>query len=430
MSVVYLKAAGGAAGAPAPAPTERVAALLSRIAEGGAAATRACASELDGWQREIVVPAETRATAAAALPGQVKADIRFAHDNIRRFAEAQRATIRGCEVELSPGLVAGQRHIPVQAVGCYVPGGRYAHVASALMTITTARVAGVPHVAAVSPPRGADGIPAPVLYAMDLAGADTVLTLGGVQAVAALAHGHFGLPPADMIVGPGNAYVAEAKRLLFGQIGIDMVAGPTDSLVLADDSADAEVVAADLVSQAEHGASSPVWLVTDSRALGEAVAARVPALIDALPEANADAARLAWTRHGEIALCADREEMAALSDRYAPEHLHVQARDLDWWLGRLTCYGSLFLGDETTVAFGDKTAGPNHVLPTARAARYTGGLSVQKFLKTVTWQRASPDASARLAGPTARLSRLEGMEGHARAADLRAARHGVASDPG
>lgn len=396
--------------------------LLANLETGGEAAAREMARRFDGWTGEVVVQDEALARAVAGVPEGVKADIRFAHDNVRRFAEAQLSTVGEVEIELMPGLFAGQKLIPVGAAGCYVPGGRYAHVASALMTITTAKVAGVAHVTAASPPR-AEGVPAAMLYAMHLAGADAILNMGGVQAVAAMAGGMFGLPRADILVGPGNAYVAEAKRVLFGAVGIDMVAGPTDVLILADAGADAALVAADLVGQAEHGATSPVWLVTDSAALAEGVIALVPALIDALPEPNRSAARAAWDDCAEVVVCADREEMAVVSDTYAPEHLHVQAADLGWWLGRLRAYGSLFLGEEVTVAYGDKAAGPNHVLPTGGAARYTGGLSVHKFLKTVTWQRGTREGTRALAGAVARISRLEGMEGHARTADVRLAKY-------
>jgi sulfopropanediol 3-dehydrogenase len=396
--------------------------LLATLEAGGEAAARDMARRFDGWAGEVVVSEEALARAVAGVPEGVKADIRFAHDNVRRFAEAQLSTVGEVEIEVMPGLFAGQKLIPVGAAGCYVPGGRYAHVASALMTITTAKVAGVGHVTAASPPR-AEGVPPAMLYAMHLAGADAILNMGGVQAVAAMAGGMFGLPRADILVGPGNAYVAEAKRVLFGAVGIDMVAGPTDVLILADGAADAALVAVDLVGQAEHGATSPVWLVTDSAALAEGVIARVPALIDALPEPNRSAARAAWDDCAEVVVCADREEMAAVSDRYAPEHLHVQAADLGWWLGRLRAYGSLFLGEEVTVAYGDKAAGPNHVLPTGGAARYTGGLSVHKFLKTVTWQRGTREGTRALAGAVARISRLEGMEGHARTADVRLAKY-------
>jgi sulfopropanediol 3-dehydrogenase len=318
--------------------------------------------------------------------------------------------------------MAGQKQIPVSAAGCYVPGGRYSHVASAIMTITTAKVAGVPHIAACSPPRPGIGIPPAILFAMDLCGADVILNIGGVQGVAAMANGLFGLPKADILVGPGNQYVAEAKRILYGQVGIDLFAGPTDSMVIADGNADAEIVAHDLVGQAEHGYNSPVWLVTSDADLAARVIARVPELIETLPHLNRDNARAAWAHYAEVILCDDAEEMADVADQFAPEHLHVQADDLDWWLNRLRAYGSLFLGEETTVAFGDKAAGPNHVLPTSGAARYTGGLSVQKFRKTVTWQRATRAAARPLAEATARISRLEGMEGHARSADIRLAK--------
>jgi sulfopropanediol 3-dehydrogenase len=257
---------------------------------------------------------------------------------------------------------------------------------------------------------------------MDLCGADVILNLGGVQGVAAMANGLFGLPKADILVGPGNQYVAEAKRILYGQVGIDMFAGPTDSMVVADATADPELVAWDLVGQAEHGYNSPVWLVTTERALAERVMELVPQLIAQLPEMNAANARAAWADYAEVMLCDSAEAMAQVADDYAPEHLHVQAADLDWWLRRLQSYGSLFLGEETTVAFGDKCSGPNHVLPTSGAGRYTGGLSVHKFMKTVTWQRATRAASRELAQATARISRQEGMEGHARSADVRLAK--------
>lgn len=419
----YLKRASRTAQADQADVTPVVRALLAEIAAGGEVAARDISRRLDGWEGEIVVSDAVIAAAIQTVPERTKADIRFAHDNIRRFAEAQKSTIHDLELEILPGLMAGQKHIPMSAAGCYVPGGRYAHVASAIMTITTARVAGVSHITACSPPRGAAGIPPAILYAMHLAGADAILSMGGVQAVAAMAQGLFGLPKVDILVGPGNQYVAEAKRILFGQVGIDMVAGPTDMLILADRAADPALVAVDLVGQAEHGGNSPVWLVTDNRALALDVIARVPALIDLLPPVNAAAAGAAWADFAEVVLCADRAEMAVLSDIYAPEHLHVQCADLDWFLARLTAYGSLFLGEETTVAFGDKAAGPNHVLPTGGAARYTGGLSVHKFMKTVTWQRSTRAATKAVAEATARISRLEGMEGHARTADIRLAKY-------
>jgi sulfopropanediol 3-dehydrogenase len=421
--MIYLKKAVRTAETDQQGVRETVAKMLTEIAAGGEAVARQFAHDLDKWTGDIIVSPADRVAAAALVPEKLKSDIRFAHNNVRRFAEAQRATVTDCTIEILPGLMAGQKQIPVSAAGCYVPGGRYSHVASAIMTITTAKVAGVPHIAACSPPRPGIGIPPAILYAMDLCGADVILAMGGVQGVAAMANGLFGLPKADILVGPGNQYVAEAKRILFGQVGIDMFAGPTDSMVVADGKADADMIAADLVGQAEHGYNSPVWLVTSDRDLAERVMANVPKLIASLPEVNRRSAEAAWADFAEVILCDSTEEMAAVADQFAPEHLHIQAENLDWWLQRLQSYGSLFLGEETTVAFGDKTSGPNHVLPTSGAARYTGGLSVHKFMKTVTWQRATREGSRPLAEATARISRLEGMEGHARSADIRLAKY-------
>jgi sulfopropanediol 3-dehydrogenase len=418
MSRTYLKKAEKTAESDSASVTETVRTILEEIEKGGDAAAKAYAAKFDRYDGDILVGRARIEAAAASLPQKVKDDIRFAHDNIRKFAEAQKATLTETEIEIVPGLVAGQRVIPCQAAGCYVPGGRYSHVASAIMTVTTAKVAGCGHITVCSPPR-ADGVHPAILYTADLCGADSILAMGGVQGVAAMAFGLFGQPKSDILVGPGNQFVAEAKRLLFGRVGIDMLAGPTDSLIVADATADAEIVAADLVGQAEHGYNSPVWLVTDSMELAETVIRIVPSVIDTLPEPNRASAIAAWRDYAEVVVCADREEVAATADDYAPEHLSVQADDLDWWLARLNCYGSLFLGEETTVAYGDKSAGPNHVLPTSGAARYTGGLSVHKFMKVVTWQRATQAGSRPVALATARISRLEGMEGHARTADIR-----------
>ena len=423
MSREYLKKAPKTSASDSGSTRETVQAILDEIEGGGEDAARRYAERFDKYDGNIVVTPDEMEAAASRLPRQLKDDIRFAHDNVRRFAEGQKATLGEFDMEIVPGLRAGQRVIPVGAAGCYVPGGRYSHVASAIMTVTTARVAGVGSVAVASPPRPGEGVPASILYAAKVCGADTVLAVGGVQGVAAMAFGLFGLPSADILVGPGNQFVAEAKRILFGRVGIDMFAGPTDSLILADGTADPEIAAADLVGQAEHGYNSPVWLVTDDRALAERVLQRVPELIEELPELNRDNARAAWRDYGEVILCSDREAMAQASDETAPEHLSVHAADLDWWLGRLRSYGSLFLGEETTVAFGDKASGPNHVLPTSGAARYTGGLSVHKFMKVVTWQRATRDGARPIAEATARISRLEGMEGHARTADIRLAKY-------
>ena len=397
--------------------------ILDEIEAGGDAKAMEYAARFDQYSGNVLLTADEIEAACALVPEKLKADIRFAHDNVRRFAELQKSTVSDVQTEITPGFVTGQKAIPVDAAGCYVPGGRYSHIASAIMTVTTAKVAGCRHITACSPPRPDVGVAPAIVYAAHICGADRIMAMGGVQGVAAMTFGLFGLPKANILVGPGNQFVAEAKRILFGRVGIDMIAGPTDSLILADGSADAHIVATDLVSQAEHGYNSPVWLVTDDRALAEDVMAQVPALIDDLPDVNRDNAFAAWRDYAEVILCSDREAMAACSDEYAPEHLTVQAADLDWWLQRLTCYGSLFLGEETTVSYGDKATGTNHVLPTSRAASYTGGLSVHKYMKIVTWQRATREGSKPVAEATARISRLEGMEGHARAADVRLAKY-------
>ncbi|MDQ6621048.1 MAG: histidinol dehydrogenase [Pseudomonadota bacterium] len=398
---------------------ELVERMLTDIEHRGEPAVREYAHKLDGWAGEFIVSAQEIAAAEANLPQQVKDDVRFAQARVHAFARKQRESMQEFETELYPGLVTGQRLIPVNVAGCYVPSGRYAHVASAIMSVTTAKAAGVPHVIACSPSYRRKGIHPVVLYAMSVAGADTIMTLGGVQAIAALAFGLFTKHKADVIAGPGNKYVAEAKRILFGRVGIDVFAGPSEVCVIADDTADPRIVASDLVGQAEHGVDSPAWLITTSARIAEAVAQIVPQLIAALPQEAATAAGAAWRDYGEIVLTDTRDEAAEASDEYASEHLEVHAADLDWWLGRLTNYGSLFLGEETTVAYGDKTSGPNHILPTKKAARYSGGLSVGKFIKTVTYQRMTRDATRQIAGVTARISRLEGMEAHARTADDR-----------
>ena len=419
MPRTYLKKAKLHSRSDASETREIVRGILDDIEAGGDEAALRYAAKFDQYDGEIILTPEAIAAASAEVPQKLREDIEFAHANVKKFAEAQRDTVANFEVEVVPGLVAGQKAIPVHAAGCYVPGGRYSHIASAIMTVTTAKVAGCQNIVACSPPRPGVGIAPAIVYAAHVCGADKILAMGGVQGVAAMTFGLFGLPKANILVGPGNQFVAEAKRMLFGRVGIDMIAGPTDSLILADASADPMIVAADLVGQAEHGYNSPVWLVTDDKALAEEVMRLVPLLIDDLPEVNRDNATAAWRDYAEVILCADRAEMAATSDDYAPEHLTVQAEDLDWWLGRLSCYGSLFLGEETTVAFGDKASGTNHVLPTSGAASYTGGLSVHKYMKIVTWQRATREGAKPVAEATARISRLEGMEGHARTADIR-----------
>ncbi|KIN62166.1 Histidinol dehydrogenase [Sulfitobacter noctilucicola] len=419
----YLKKATLTAKSDASEVHETVKSILDDIEAGGDAKALEYAAKFDQYEGNVLLTPEEIEAAIAQVPEKLKADIQFAHDNVRRFAEKQKSTLSNVEMEIEPGFVAGQKAIPVDAAGCYVPGGRYSHIASAIMTVTTAKVAGCRHIAACSPPRPGVGVAPAIVYAAHICGADRILAMGGVQGVAAMTFGLFGLPRANILVGPGNQFVAEAKRILFGRVGIDMIAGPTDSLILADKDADAHIVATDLVSQAEHGYNSPVWLVTDDRALAEKVMEMVPGLIEDLPKLNRDNAFAAWRDYAEVIVCKDREDMAACSDEYAPEHLTVQAADLDWWLDRLTCYGSLFLGEETTVSYGDKSSGTNHVLPTSGAAGYTGGLSVHKYMKIVTWQRTTRDASKRVAESTARISRLEGMEGHARSADVRLAKY-------
>lgn len=412
-----IKQASKAADADSQNVTAQVQEMLQAIETGGRAKAEEFARRYDGWDGEIVVPQEAIESAGATLDQQTRDDIRFSHDRVRKFAEAQRGAIEDGSIELDEGVWAGFKSIPVQVVGCYVPGGRYPHVASAIMSVTTARVAGVETVIAASPPKAPDGIHPAILYALDICGADSMVAMGGVQAVAAMAFGLLGHPRADILVGPGNQFVAEAKRLLFGRVGIDMFAGPTEIAIIADDTADAELVAWDLVGQAEHGYNSPAWLVSLSEDVAQRVLELVPGMIASLPETNRINAEAAWRDHGEIVLAESREEAVHIADTYAAEHLEVHCRDLDWWLEHLHNYGSLFLGPETTVAFGDKASGPNHILPTRGAARYTGGLSVAKFMKTVTWQRMKP--SPELAHVTARISRTEGMEGHARTADIR-----------
>ncbi len=415
----YLKKATLTAKSDATDVHDIVMDMLTKIEAGGDETAIEYAMKLDKYDGPILLNEEQIVAAAAKVPQKLKDDIAFAHDNVRRFAETQKGTMQDVELEIVPGLIAGQKAIPCQAAGCYVPGGRYSHIASAIMTVTTAKVAGCKHITACSPPRPNEGVAPAIIYTADLCGADKILSMGGVQGVAAMTFGLFGLPKSDILVGPGNQFVAEAKRILFGRVGIDMIAGPTDSLILADKTADPFMVATDLVGQAEHGYNSPVWLVTDDQQLAEKVMEIVPGLIEDLPKLNRDNAFAAWRDYAEVIVCDTREEMAATSDEYAPEHLTVQAEDLDWWLGRLECYGSLFLGEETTVAFGDKASGTNHVLPTSQSAKYTGGLSVHKYMKIVTWQRATRDGSKPIAEATARISRLEGMEGHARSADAR-----------
>jgi sulfopropanediol 3-dehydrogenase len=423
MTTTYLKKASKTPETETATAQKVVTTMLAEIDRGGEAAVRAYAKELDSWDGEIVMTRAEIDRRSAEVPDTVKRDIDFAIQQVSNFAHAQRRSLAEFSVELHPGVTAGQRVLPVNVAGCYAPAGRYAHIASAYMGVATAKAAGVKTIIACSGPFRGGPMHPYLMYAFDRAGADVIMTLGGVQAIATMANGLFTGKPADVIVGPGNKFVAEAKRTLFGKVGIDVFAGPSEVAVIADDSADPAIVASDLVGQAEHGHESPAWLFTTSRALAEDVMRRMPALIDALPPTARDAAGAAWRDYGEVIVCDTREEVVEISDRYASEHLEVHTRDLDWWLANLTCYGSLFLGEETTVAYGDKASGPNHVLPTKGAGRYSGGLSVHKFMKTLTWQRMTREAARDIGEVTARISRLEGMEAHARTADDRLAKY-------
>ena len=423
MAEMYLKKAAKTPETETATAQTVVTEMLAAIQARGEDAVREYALKLDRWDGDIIVSDTDIRKGVEAVPANVREDIDFAVEQVKNFALAQKKSISEFSVELYPGVIAGQRVLPVNVVGCYAPAGRYAHIASAYMGVATAKAAGVKTIIACSSPFQGKGMHPYLLYAFKAAGADIIMTLGGVQAIASMAYGLFTGKPADVVVGPGNKFVAEAKRTLFGKVGIDVFAGPSEIAIIADDSADPAIVASDLVGQAEHGHESPAWLFTDSRSLAEKVMELVPQLIETLPPLAKDAASCAWRDYGEVVLCSSREELATVSDRYAAEHLEVHARDRKWWLQNLTCYGSLFLGEETTVAYGDKTSGPNHVLPTKGAARYSGGLSVHKFLKTLTWQEITREATRQIGQVTARISRLEGMEAHARTADDRLAKY-------
>ncbi len=399
-----------------------VKATLADIRARGDEAVRELSAKFDGWQ-----PTDFRLSQAqidaiiASLPAQVIDDIQFAQAQVRRFAEAQRAALRDIEIETLPGVFLGHRNLPVNSVGCYVPGGRYPMVASAHMSVLTAKVAGVSRVVACTPPIRGE-LPAATIAAMALGGADDIYLLGGVQALAAMAYGAVGIQPVDMIVGPGNAYVAEAKRQLFGTVGIDLLAGPTEVLVIADDTADVEMCATDLLGQAEHGPNSPAVFLTTSRRLAESIEAEIGRQLETLP--TADLAGAAWRDYGEVLLVESEEEMIAIADEIASEHVEVLTRNPQVFLERMSNYGALFLGPETNVAYGDKVIGTNHTLPTRRAARYTGGLWVGKFIKTCTYQRiTNPESSAIIGEYGSRLCAIEGFMGHKEQCDLRVRRY-------
>ncbi|VFQ46059.1 histidinol dehydrogenase [Desulfoluna butyratoxydans] len=392
--------------------------ILKDIEARGEEAVRELAKKFDNWEGDFILSEEKKQALIAQVPQRVKDDLQFAYDQVFGFAKAQRESIVEFEKETLEGVRLGQKVIPMEVAGCYVPGGRFAHACSAIMSVATAKAAGVKTVVACSPPRGESIAPA-VVYAMELAGADIIIEMGGVQAIATMAFGLFSGKPANILVGPGNAFVAEAKAILAGtgRCAIDVFAGPTESSVIADKTADPMTVAIDLVSQAEHGLDSPVWLHTDCRELAEKVNELMPKVIADMPDPDTPAT--SWRDFGEIVLCEDREEVAKVSDQYASEHVQVMAEDLDWWTQRLTNYGSLFLGEGSTVPQGDKCSGTNHILPTKKAGYMSGGLNVHKFLKIMTYQEIKPEANKVVSGAASRLSRVEGMEGHARACDWR-----------
>jgi sulfopropanediol 3-dehydrogenase len=402
--------------------------LLADIGQRGDAAVRDYSVKFDGWDRADyrLTDAEIR-ECLDQLTGQDLEDIRFAQAQVRNFAEHQRAALKDIEVETLPGIVLGHKNIPVNSVGCYVPGGKYPLLASAHMSVVTAKVADVPRIVTCAPPY--KGKPAPaIVAAQHLAGADVIYCLGGVQAVGAMALGTESIAAVDMLVGPGNAFVAEAKRQLFGRVGIDLFAGPTETLVIADETVDAELCATDLLGQAEHGPTSPAILLTDSEKLARETMAEVERLLTILP--TAEIARKAWEDYGEVIVCDGLDEMVREADRIASEHVQVMTRDDDHFLRHMTNYGALFLGPRTNVSYGDKVIGTNHTLPTQRAARYTGGLWVGKFLKTVTYQRVLTDeASAMIGEACSRLCMLEGFAGHAEQANIRVRRYGGRNIP-
>ena len=420
--MIYLKKAKKSAESNALEAQKVVNDMLANIDKNGEQAVLDYAAKLDNWHGNILLSKSEIDAITTGVSQSVKDDIDFACKQVYDFAKAQRDSVVEFYTK-NNGVEAGQRLLPVNVAGCYVPTGRYAHIASAYMSIATAKAAGVPCIVAASTPFQGKSVHPYVLYAMKTAGADHIMTLGGVQAIASMAYGLFTGKKADIIVGPGNKFVAEAKRVLFGKVGIDVFAGPSEVAVIADETADAEVVAIDLVGQLEHGHESPGWLFTTSKKLAEKVMKLVPQYIEKLPPTAKDAAYCAWRDYGEVILCDSQEEVVQISNEYSSEHLEVHCKNLDWWLDNLTCYGSLFLGEETTVTFGDKASGPNHILPTKAAGRYSGGLSAHKFLKVLTWQRMDRESTRQIAPTSSRISRLEGMEGHARASDVRLSKY-------
>jgi sulfopropanediol 3-dehydrogenase len=420
--VLYLKQAAPPSQRANRELSDRVRDMLADIEENRDEAVRRYAKQLDGWEQPHFRVSDAEIDAARrAMSPLFKDDFAFCKKQVTDFAKGQRNSLQEFEAEFGDGIILGQKIVPVETVGSYIPGGRYPLISAAIMSVATAKVAGVSHVIAASPPRDRRAIYAPTLYALAESGADEIYCIGGVQAFAAMAYGCVGMRPLDMITGPGNAYVAEAKRQLFGRVGIDLPAGPTEILVIADDTADPSLVATDLLGQAEHGPDSPAWLITTSERLGKAVLAEIERQLIPLP--TAEIAGQSWARLGEVAVVEDDDAAIALSDHYAPEHLEVMTGRNDYYLARLKNYGSLFLGEESTVAYGDKGVGTNHTLPTGRAARYTGGLWVGKFLKTITHQRLTPAASERIAPIVGRMCATEGMLAHEITANVRVERY-------
>ena len=428
MTIKYLKKSPKQPSTDDVKTREIVQKLLSELEKSREEGCKELTKKFDKYDGDILISKEKVNQISDTLDQKTKDDIKFSYDRVKKFAEAQLKNYgQDFEVELSKGLYAGQKLIPVNTAGCYIPGGRYAHIASAVMSVTTAKVAGVKNIIACSPPKEGVGANPSVIYTANLCGADKILNLGGVPAIAAMTYGMFGNEPADMLVGPGNQFVAEAKRILFGKVGIDLFAGPTEIAIIADETADPEIVAVDLVGQAEHGYNSPAWLYTTSKKLADEVMKRVPELIAELPELPRTSAEAAWRDYGEVILCENDEDMAKISDEYAPEHLEVQTKNDKWFHERLKNYGSLFIGEETTVAYGDKCSGTNHILPTKGAGKYTGGLFVGKFIKTLSFQRMTKESTKEVGSAAARISRYEGMEAHARTGDVRLRKYGFSN---
>jgi len=428
MTIQYLKKSPKSSSTDDLKTREIVQNLLNDLEKSKEEGCKELSKKFDKFEGDVVVSKEKIEAIKKNLDQKTKDDVQFSHERVRKFAEAQLKNYgQDFEVELSKGLYAGQKLIPVNTAGCYVPAGRYAHIASAVMSVTTAKVAGVKNILVCSSPKEGVGAHPTIVYTADLCGADVIMNLGGVQAIAAMTNGLFGNVPADILIGPGNQFVAEAKRILFGKVGIDLFAGPTEIAIIADKNADPEIVAVDLVGQAEHGYNSPAWLFTTSKELADKVIKRVPELIAELPELPRTSSEAAWRDYGEVVLCDTDEEMTTISDQYAPEHLEVQTDNLEWFHKRLKNYGSLFIGEETTVAYGDKCSGTNHILPTKGGGRYTGGLFVGKFIKTLSFQRMTKESTELVGAAAARLSRYEGMEAHARTGDIRLKKYGYSN---